>query len=105
MATAVHIPDVTDSELAFGTCVGLPRYSDIPEEFKGRSRWNKLFSDWFFGGLKSLTLTPRDGVDGDKAKRHLRAIMRSFQSKHEHKEAGFAYLADQYFSDAQWEKQ
>ena len=75
----------------------MPKYEDIPAEFKrGLTPWNKLVSTWFFCGLKSLDLTPKDGVDKDKAIRHVRAVMGSFEPKHEHKEAAVAYLASRW---------
>ena len=68
--------------------------------------WNQLQRDWFYHGLASLDLTPRQGVDAQKALRHLSAIQKSFESKHEHKEAAVAYLLSQWFEDEpKWEVQ
>jgi hypothetical protein len=84
----------------------IPRYDEIPDEFRrGHTKWNKLFSEMFFCGLRKLNLVPNDGVDADKAWAHLRTISGSFEPKHEHKEAAFAYLASQWFKDSTtWEK-
>lgn len=100
--------DVTDAEIAFGggTDRLLPAYKDIPEEFKdwnSRNKWNKLFNDWFFNGLKNANFVCREGVDKDKAMRHLKACMGSWAPKHEHKEAGCAYLMSQFFEDVTYE--
>lgn len=99
------VPEITDLDAAFGTTKGLPEYSQIPKQFKdGSTKWNKLFSDAFYSGIKSLKLAPKNGIDSAKAWRHIRALMGSFQPRHEHKEAGCAYLMSQYFSDATWER-
>lgn len=85
----------------------LPPYDEIPEEFKTHSlsnKWVKLFNDWFFGGLKSLKMTPRDGIDVEKARKHIHIAMTGFDSKHEHKEAGVAYLLSLWFEDPKWER-
>jgi hypothetical protein len=47
-------------------------------------------------------IKPKEGVDVDKALRHIQAIMRSYQPKHEHKEAAVAYLLSQWFDDVTW---
>lgn len=40
----------------------------------------------------------KDGIDGDTAVRHLRAIQGSFAPKHEHKMEAVAYLASRWFT-------
>ncbi|WP_186191106.1 hypothetical protein [Burkholderia gladioli] len=104
MDTAIEIPKMTNLDVAFGTVEGLPSYASIPDEFKrhGGTKWNELFSKWFFGGLNSLSVTPKPGVDKDAALAHVRALMASFEPKHEHKEAGVAFLMSRYFDDASW---
>lgn len=76
----------------------LPPTSDIPAEFKQHdgTEWNRLVSRWFFEGLNG-TLVARDGIDATAATRHLSAVLRSFEPKHEHKEAGAAYLMSLWF--------
>jgi hypothetical protein len=60
----------------------------------------KSFSRWFFSGLpKGTVFVPHEGIDPAKAMRHLRAILGSFEPKHEHKEAGVAYLMSQWFKE------
>lgn len=83
----------------------LPAYDDIPDEFKRftGTKWNKLFNDMFFYGLKSLTLFPKDGIDKEKAWRHIRIASQGRDSKHEHKAAGVSYLMSLWFEDAKWE--
>lgn len=74
----------------------MPKYSEIPDEFK---RWPggpyvKWATKWFFSGLQREEIpAAKEGIDQAAALRHLSAIQRSFQPKHEHKEAAVAYLA------------
>ena len=81
----------------------LPKYEDVPEEFKSGSyshKWIKLFNTWFMQGLPENTdFIPKEGIDPKAALRHIAAIMRSWEPKHEHKEAGCAYLLSLWFSD------
>lgn len=104
--TTKWIPmDVDDLTLAFPASVRkmMPPYEEIPREFRHSSnKWNKLFSDWFFAGIKDLELVPKDGVDLNKALRHIKAIMGSFEPKHEHKEAAVAFLFNEWFSDVKY---
>jgi len=108
VATMFPIADVTTAEMAFGgdTDKLMPAMKDIPKQFRSHNgtKWNRLASDWFFSGVENLSLQPRDGVDTQKALRHIRAILISFAPKHEHKEAGIAYLLDQWFSDGTWDR-
>ena len=90
-----------DSVLKF-----MPPRKEIPREFLHSAlgkKYARLCSDWFFSGLKSIKWFPRPGVDKDKATRHLRCILGSFEPQHEHKEEAFAYLCDQWFEDIKWE--
>jgi hypothetical protein len=102
------IQEISDVTLAFPADVLrlMPPYEEIPEEFKQfpGGKWNKLFSDWFYCGLTRLDLQPREGVDENKALRHIKAVMASFQPSHEHKEAAVAFLFNEWFSDGEWEK-
>ena len=103
----IEIQEVNGLDIAFGTKAMslMPPYKDIPKEYKdGQTKWNKLFNDWFFGGLSTLDLAPKEGVDKLKALSHIKAIMTSFEPQHEHKEAGVAYLMSEWFEDAQWTK-
>lgn len=104
-----EIQEVSGVDLAFGGDMKklLPKWDDIPEEYRnmnGITKWNKMVSDWFFCGIKDLKLKPKDGIDTHKAMSHIRAIMSSWEPKHEHKEAGCAYLLSQWFDDVQYKK-
>ena len=97
------IIDVSDLDVAFGGKIKelMPRMEDIPKEFKtGRTKWNKITSRWFFAGLsKNTVFSPKEGVDTRKALKHVSAILGSFEPKHEHKEAGVAFLLSEWFED------
>lgn len=103
MATEAMVPKkVTDADWAFGNIDGLMvPMAAIPVEFqRGRTKWNHIQSRWFFSGLpKGTDFKAKDGVDGKLALRHLGAIQRSFEPKHEHKEACVAYLMSLWFDD------
>lgn len=92
---------IDDVGIAFATSIEgfLPPYSAIPNEFKdGRTEWNKIFSKWFYSGLpKGTKFIPKEGINENEALRHLQYCMRSWEPKHEHKEAGVAYLLSQWF--------
>lgn len=99
--------EVDGVSLAFGGDMAdlLPSRDEIPEEFwrwKG-TRWNRVVSDWFFSGLRGAKWTPRDGIDEQAALRHIRAVLASWEPKHEHKEAGVAYLLSLWFNDVEYE--
>jgi hypothetical protein len=98
--------EVSDVELAFGGRMEklLPEYNEIPQEFKnGNTKWNKVVTDWFYGGLKNCRWMPKKGVDTAKAVRHIGAIMGSFEPSHEHKMAGCAYLLSSFFKDVKYD--
>ncbi|MDR6884875.1 hypothetical protein [Bacillus sp. 3255] len=101
-----HPVDVNGLSIAFGGDMSklLPAMSDIPKEFKeGRTKWNDLVGTWFYRGLKNTQFKPKDGIDKNKALRHVKAIMGSWEPKHEHKEAGCAYLLSEFFEDVTYE--
>ncbi|WLS77390.1 hypothetical protein Q3V30_12935 [Erwinia pyri] len=93
--------EVNQLDIAFGgkAMKILPAYSAIPDEFKKDSnKWSQLVSKWFFGGLnKDEWPKAKDGVDWNLAMRNIQACLICFEPKHEHKIAGAAYLASQWF--------
>lgn len=98
-----QLDQITMSELLFSTTRLLPPYPVIPERFKfGNTKWNRLFSDWFYSGVSDLNLVPKAGVDVNKALRVIKAHMISFEPSHGHKEAGVAYMMSLLFEDATW---
>jgi hypothetical protein len=103
---AVAVPEITDLDMAFGTTKGLPDYATIPDEFKRgpHNKWVKFVSEAFFSGAKNIEVTPIDGISPGAAFRHIKAMLASFEPRHEHKEAGAAFLMSQYFKDVSWER-
>jgi hypothetical protein len=90
---------VTDLDIAFGAAGRLdkllPAIEEIPEEFQRHNGtpWNAIQARWFFHGLPvGVQFKAKEGIDPEKVFRHLRAIQGSYACKHEHKEAGIAYL-------------
>jgi hypothetical protein len=83
----------------------MPAYDEIRKEYDSNRKWsNRLFNDWFFTGIESHDgLVPKEGVDKTKALRHIRAVMGSWEPKHEHKEAAVAYLLSLWFDDVKYE--
>lgn len=85
----------------FGDVKHMPKYADVPEEFKrDRNAYVRFVSNWFFNGMSNAErarLTPKEGVDAMQAFRAIKTILVSFEPKHEHKEAGAAYLLSQWF--------
>lgn len=97
---------MSDVEMAFPSKVigvYLPEMEEIPEEFKKRDpKFSDTFRSWFYGRVGkekdyALYVKAKEGVDTSKALSQLRAILASFQPKHEHKIAGWCYLASLWF--------
>lgn len=100
------VKEVSDVELAFPANVLhlMPKYEDIPEEFKSTdTKWNRFFRHAFYFGVSKLEFKVKAGVDPGKAYRHVRAVMGSYEPKHEHKEAAVAFLLSQWFDDVTYE--
>jgi len=78
----------------------LPKMNELPDEFDNHyNKWNKAVSTWFFEGIRKDAFTVKEGIDKDKAFKHLAAVISSWDLKHEHKTAGAAYLMSLWFSD------
>lgn len=94
------IKHLTHAEYAFPTSIEgfIPPMSELPDTTRGEyATWNKLFNQMFFSGVSGLQLIPRPGVDAERAWRHIQYVMRSWEPRHEHKEAGCAWLMHQWF--------
>ncbi len=98
------IPEISDAEAAFPANPPLPKWDEIPEDFRkgwaGSSHpWCRIPSKWFFKGgtLDEFGLTPKDGVNADAAMRAIMACLRSFAPKHEHKIAGVGFMLSEWF--------
>ncbi len=97
----LQIPEVSDVDIAFPANPPLPAWNDIPEKFRryNGTPFNKIASTLFFKGgkLSDFGLTPKEGVDVNKAMRAIRCCLGSFEPKHEHKEAGVAFMFSEWF--------
>lgn len=96
-------PTLTKLDLAFGNVDHLPPWEKIPVEFRRlHGPWCQQVARWFFMGADKEwvdRITPKPGVDKTAALLAVQAILRSFEPKHEHKEAGAAYLLSLWFDD------
>ena len=101
MATDFSKPTKFDSISLASVMPLMPSYEDIPKEFRilSDNKWARFTAQWFFEGVDAKRLVPREGVDRTEALRHCSAILRSFEPKHEHKEAAVAYLLSLWFED------
>ena len=92
---------VTKADQVFGGKVDeiLPPMSEIPDEFKSSlgNRWLRWQQDWFYKGLDRYPV-PREGIDLKTAMANLACVQGSYAPKHEHKQAGVAYLASLWFT-------
>jgi hypothetical protein len=82
----------------------MPGMDQIPEDFhrdRGDARpWVEFQRRWFYDGIAAgkVAITAKPGIDKTLALRHLTAIQKSFEPRHEHKEAAVAYLASQWLN-------
>ncbi|WP_058830751.1 hypothetical protein [Paenibacillus polymyxa] len=93
---------VSVSDLTFGgdMKILLPPLDLIPKEFQeSRTDWNKLITTWFFQGLSSFDCKPKPGIDRKQAMGHVKAILGSWEPRHEHKEAACAWLLSKWFEE------
>ena len=103
---------ITDADLAFPARAleFMPKWEDIPEEFRnGSSPWCDLQRTWFAYGLSerfSFQPATIDGalIDALAAYRQLAAIQGTYACKHEHKIAAVAYLASLWMESVIYSK-
>ena len=83
----------------------MPLEKDIPREFSMMSsnKWVKFFDDLFFFGVKNLVIIPKTGIDKEKAWKHIRTIMTSWNPPHEYKTSACAYLCSLWFENVTYE--
>lgn len=93
-------PKVSDVDIAFGGCDHMPDVKTLPEDYRNeRAHACTVAQDLFFKGGKMADYgyTCREGVDQNDAIRAIRAVLGSFQPKHEHKIAAVGWMIDQWF--------
>jgi hypothetical protein len=87
------------ADAAFGANrADYPNEKDIPETYlRGRSKGGKVFSELFFNGgkLEDHGLKLKSDVNSSEFYSTLRALMSSFEPKHEIKEATCGWLIEE----------
>lgn len=97
---SLSVPKVDAVGAAFGDVSKMPKYADIPEEFKRSSNpYCDVFGSLFYKGGKfsDFGLTVKPDLDAKAVYAALHTWMGSFEPKHEHKEAAVAYAISQWF--------
>lgn len=116
--TTIFIPEVNDAEIAFGTIRHIPRREELPIEYqrdwhRDSQPFCKAISDWFYHGAKGdgksliaggYMFTPKEGVDGNKALRAIKAAMVSWEPQHEHKIGACGWMLSEWFDMKKEEK-
>lgn len=101
--------DVADVDIVFSTRG--PELTPLPDKIPdgstwGPARWENLASNIFSGTIDirggALQLVPHDGIDPEKAWRHLQVVLGTFGTKHEHKIGGAAWLMSRWYQAAAW---
>ncbi len=75
----------------------LPPWEEIPDDFKNESHSAcNVLPRWMFGDLFTkepmASIVGKEGVSAKTIFYHIDTILRSYEPKHEHKEAGVAYM-------------
>jgi hypothetical protein len=98
--TQFIFPEVTRLDIAFGNSnvpEGLLELAKEKGFYNGNTKANDLFSKWFFSGLDTAP-EYKEGIDKEKAQKAMNwacCFMRSFEPKHEEKEAICAFIFDE----------
>lgn len=101
------IPEMNGLDVAFGNISHMPKYETVPDDFKrGSNVYCRAISSWFFSGAKGTPdgliigdakFSAKPGVDRNKALAAIKAVLGSYEPKHEHKEAACAYMLSEWF--------
>jgi hypothetical protein len=104
--TEPYLPvEVTDVQMAFpaDALERMPEWDAIPVSWRSEHTWqHRLWDDVFAFGLQSVSLLPVEGIDPEKAWRHIQSLVGSYAPKHEHKMASCAFLTSLWFLGARW---
>lgn len=91
--TLSDMESITDVDLAFGTVRFLPAVKVIPQEFLTGNAYTKLASEIFYEmPLTNGNITLHEGATPDLLNRVIRAHLKSFAPKYEHKIAGVGFM-------------
>lgn len=102
--------DVDDLTLTFPAHVCgvlLPSRDELPELYqrdwhRSDNYWCNVACVWFYKGMgKNTVFDVNEGIDPNKALRHLQACLRSFEPSHEEKIGGVGYLMSLWFDSVE----
>lgn len=104
------VPELDAVDVAFGNIKHMPKYDTLSDAFRDMSDPHcRAVSTWFYKGagaspngilIDGVTFTARPGVDKRRALAAIRAILGSFEPKHEHKIAACGFMLSQWFDRA-----
>ena len=78
----------------------LPDSEDVPPEFENASNlWHRFVKDWFFNGLPETRFLPKEGIDKNRAIRHIATILNSDSIHFDRKIPSSAYLLSLWFEE------
>jgi hypothetical protein len=101
--TMHYPPKLDDADVVFGGALYMPRMEDLPEEYRcERADACRVAEHLFFKGgrLSDYGYLCREDVDFGDALRAIKAVLGSFQPKHEHKIATVGWMIDKWFARA-----
>lgn len=88
-----QIGSITEPEVAFSTERLLPPWDSVPDDFRKGNVYTELAAAIFYGTeLPKCTITLNEGVEAEKLNNCIRAHLRSWGPKHEHKIAGVGLM-------------
>lgn len=106
----LQIPELDGPSVIFGNIKHMPKYNTLPEEFQDWHRQRphcEAISQWFAKGAKLIPpdtieiegarFKAKSGVDPEKALRAIKAVLGSWEPKHEHKIAACGYMLSEWF--------
>lgn len=102
------VPAITAVDIAFGNIAHMPKYAELPEQFQD---WHneahcRAVNSWFMKGAKAVkggieldgvTYKAKPDVEAVKALAAIRAVLASWEPKHEHKIAACGYMLSEWF--------
>lgn len=74
-----------------------PDYAALPQEFRDGNVWTEAASALLFGHSQSVVMHLKKGLDEVAVRGHIRCVLGTFSTKHEHKIAGAGYLLSRWF--------
>lgn len=104
----LQVPEVDRVSVAFGDPKHMPKYDSLPEQFKDwrHNHYCEAVSSWFYSGakahengiaIKDHAYIAKPGVEARKALAAIKAVLGSWEPKHEHKIAACGYMLSEWF--------